>query len=459
LSGKLTLGGNVTATLVKASEHNPMMVKCSLEDHFVSRTPVPVVFFYRKKIPSELFINSLRYVLKDFPIFAGILIQQKDGQLYIDCNNQGVEVSIFQSPLSLFDQLKNFSKLARTTFVNLIEPKEILKYRKPVLSIKLSYYSDGMAIGYYFHHSIGDFSTLMEFLRALSAHAKGEVYSLPSIAEDRVRYMLDWLKKEGYKQDKGKPCRLKSITLFDAFQFIKLLFSPKQGGYLYFTHDEIETLRSTLMEKSGCKLSQNDVLCAHLLETISRCRSDKADTYYASLFVNYRKLINLPANLLGNFIDMIPVRYTKPVSADTLAGTINHSVRNYLQTHFDPYGAAEFLKQKGEGVKFESVIPEVLLPKYKNLIISNWSNSGVYSIDFGIIAPYLFMPVGKKARFPWLSSIVEGFHNRGLLVSIVLPKKIGRRLFSSEMLQAMHRYRGDITPEDKAVLDANPWCH
>ncbi len=84
-----------------------------------------------------------------------------------------------------------------------------------------------------------------------------------------------------------------------------------------------------------------------------------------------------------------------------------------------------------------------------------WSNFSVYSIDFGIAEPYLFLPIGQDL-VPWVSCIVEGFENKGLLVSLLLPAKTMNRFIQSDMLQYIHRYRKEIK---ESLADEKQWYY
>lgn len=441
--------------LVHAIEHHPQQIKCSLSDHFVFRAPVSVAFFYRQKIPPELIISSLQHTLKDFPVFGGIL-SEREGQLYIDCNNQGVSVSIIEHDSSLFQKMQNFQKTSPDTFVNLFDPAKCVKKRLPLLTIKLSYYKDGMVIGYCWHHSVGDISTFMEFVRALSTHAKGSLYPVPVILQDRENY--DKLHVKNLRKTRIGETSLKVLSLKDIAQFIWGLCSSKKGLYLYFTQDELAELKKDLSEQTGLQLSRNDALCGHLLHVLASCRDDISRVHHASIIINYRKHLNIPSNVLGNYIDAIPIKSSFPHEAAVIASSINQKVQNYLQDQFDPNYAEEFVAKNGGIKNVKWIIPTELLPQYKNLIFSNWCNQEVYSIDFGIEKPFLFLPVG---RFPisWVACIYEGFENKGLIVAIVLPSKVGEKLMSEKMLKELHQYRHMISREDAALLNNNPWCY
>jgi hypothetical protein len=425
--------------LVKALEHQQQSIKCSLNDHFVSCTPVPVVFFYRAIIASNLIVEALQKVLQDFPIFAGILVKRSH-QLYIDCNNQGVQVKITHSDTSLFQILSNIKHLQKATFVDLINPTQTFRKHMPLLNIKLSYYSDGMAIGYCWHHSVGDMSTFMEFLKAISACAQGKNYQKSLIVEDREDYLKQWVTNQIQITREKQSTNLKYLTFTDIFYFLKQIFLPKRSVYLYFNNDEIENLRETLSNKVGQKLSRNDVLCAHLLDLLTICRKDDSTRHNTTIVVNIRTRIGILTNVLGNYLGAVSVSFLKSNNVEVIARDINLSVKNFLNNSFHFNETQEFVQKCGGIKKINRIIPEAFLPKNKNLIISNWTNFGVYSIDFGICIPYLFLPVGETP-LPWVSCIVEGFDNEGLLITMVLPSKVGKQLEHPSICSRIHSYR------------------
>lgn len=153
--------------LIKAEKHHYQRIKCSLSDLFVARAPVSVVFFYQVIISEEKLIQALKKVLTDFPIFAGILIK-KNHQLYIDCNNQGVQVRIehLTVPLSMTPEL---TTLSADNLVDIISARQALKYQKPLFTIRLRYHPNGMTIGYSFQPtSIQDFLQKFHELKKLN---------------------------------------------------------------------------------------------------------------------------------------------------------------------------------------------------------------------------------------------------------------------------------------------------
>ncbi|MCX7115103.1 MAG: acyltransferase [Gammaproteobacteria bacterium] len=413
--------------LVKALEHRPQRIKCSLVDHFVSSIAVSMVFFYRTQIPSAVIVAALQDVLKDFPIFSGALKRQ-NRQLYIDCNNQGVQVNIVHIENELPQILPDCHALNTSEFVDVVHPYHPFKRYKPVLTIKLSYHVDGLAIGYSYHHALGDAATFMIFLNALSARVQQREYPLGTIADDReLEFEIPRDKKGSSVQEQNPLRRLIVLRFMDIFRLIKNVCLPKRHLYLYFSQEQVMALRQRLSEKAEQKLSRNDAISAYVLKALAYCRKDKAACHYATMVLNMRPRVGMPFNVLGNFIDTVFVKFPHDHPVEAIAKDIHESVNHHQDESFSYQRSQDFFRENGGLKRLWRIIPEAFLPQYKNALVSNCSNAGFYSIDFGIKAPYLFLPVWRFP-FPWMSCVMEGFANEGLLVYTVLPSGVAKRL-------------------------------
>jgi hypothetical protein len=401
----------VDSFLIKAQQTTSLQIQCSLSDHLAVPAPISVVFFYRQAIPKERIVEALQNVLVDFPLFAGRLVKTAEG-LSIDCQNQGVRMSVVHCA-SLPDNMAQF--------VDPIKPFKSLTHQAPVLHIQLNYCQDGMAIGYCWHHSLGDMATFMEFLKALSASAQGKSYPPPHMVTDRMRCLehMPLCKKE-------KSLRLKILGVMDVCRLMKHVYSKRECVYLHFTEEEIGALRQQLSERTGLPLSRNDALCAHLLELTTHYRRDPG--VYLSLAVNMRSRLKLPPNLLGNFSDLVSIPIEKPRAIETTAKAVHGAIHNYLNDYFQhPQILQEWVDAHDALGKLRRLIPESLLPELNHLIVTNWTHFDVYSIDFGIVSPYLFLPIGRSP-LPWAACIVEGCDNQGLLVTLIVPATVAKKI-------------------------------
>ncbi len=428
--------------LIKSKEQTDLQIKCSLIDHFSFQKPVSTVFFYGKRIEKDLIVSAFEQALKDFPLFAGRL-KREAGDLYIDCNNKGIGITTVDSDIRLSELLSKFSELSPSSFVNEIDPWATEKEGSPVLKVKLSYFPDGMAIGYSWHHSVGDMATFMQFLKAVSASAKQENYPPPIILKDRendIQVPPEVVSKQ------AKPVTLKMLSWNDIFQFAKMLSFPADTVYLYFDNEELAALQAALSAEANQKLTRNDVLCGHLLEVVAQCREDASDAQQASIAMNARGKLKVDPNTSGNILDIASISLPKNSKPVEFAENIHHNIANHT---FDFQTGREFVSQNGGLQKVHWMFPKAFLPENRNLLMTSWANFGVYEIDFGIAPPDLFFPVGR-VLLPWAARIVEGFHNQGRLVALNLPVGIAKKLVQPEVLEKIHKYR---PPQSQKPVD------
>lgn len=429
------------ALLVKAHTYQSQRIKCTVADHFVSQYPVSVVFVYQKMIPEQLITEALQHTLNDYPLFAGRLIQI-DNHLYIDCNNQGIGLKMVYSDnnLDLIGMKSDIGSLDLTRFVDVINAKTALKKQTPLLTIQVNYYKNATVIGYSWHHSLGDMASFMFFLKSFSACAQKQCYEMPIMPLEREQYLMQWIDNHMTLSNKKHKNPLKILNGLDFLRLLPHFFMPKKSIYLHFTEEEITSLKTSLSEAIGHKLSSNDSVCAQVLNCLSSCRDDDEKIHTASIVVNFRSRIGLQPTVQGNFIDTAKVTFLKDSPPEDIADKINYSVAHYVEDSFCPKEIVDFIEKKVGYKNIGRTIPEDLLPHYKNLVITNWSHFGVYSIDFGIEAPYIFLPLAQSP-LPWMGLIVEGFENKGLLVKVILPSRLAKRFSKPKMLEKIHRYR------------------
>lgn len=180
---------------VQANNHTQQMITCSFIDQLIKNIYVSVIFFYRKSIHFDLLIDSLKQVLNDFPIFAGVLININH-HLCIDCNNKGILFSISNDDSTLEQVIKELPTIKATRLVDIINPKKAIFTQSPIMTIQLTYFTcGGMTLGVCWHHSIGDMHSFMCFMRAWSKTARKEAYVLPLIVKDRDKYIEENLQK------------------------------------------------------------------------------------------------------------------------------------------------------------------------------------------------------------------------------------------------------------------------
>jgi len=427
--------------LLKAKSHSHQLIKCSVLDQFLQNLPVPVVFFYKKAVDPDLLKNSLQKTLEDFPLFSGRL-KVVDGRLYIDCNNTGVSFSIKKQDITMDQLLEKLFEVKKELLIDIIRPKEALSSQGPVFSVKINYFScGGMSLGLCWHHSIGDMHTFMQFMRAWSNITSGKSHFAPLIVEKRDDYFQKLVKDDN---STGVP-NIRYLSLKEMLQYaLYIMFSGKKQLQLsfYFTDEELIRMKNDMQDKTDQKLSTNDVLCAHVFSTINQI-DDYKKQKYLSIAVNVRSRLDLPQNLLGNCVQPLDLLCDPDIDPVSIATNIRKALNNFKQDYRNLYFLMiKFVREHGDVNKIGRFIPKALDPINRNLLISSWSNFGVYEISFLDVYPFLFFTFGEYP-FPWISSIFEGFSRTGLIYNVFLPTDLGNKIIQKDSLTLMHKYRSD----------------
>jgi shikimate O-hydroxycinnamoyltransferase len=418
--------------MVQGNHHIQQVITCGIIDQLFANLPISVVFFYKESVECNILTDSLKIVLSDFSIFAGRL-KKINNNLCIDANNQGIIFSITKDDCSLDHVIEELPKIKKERLVNLINPQKVISNQSPVMTIKLTYFAcGGMSLGISWHHSIGDMHTFMQLMQAWSNTVNGNKYIAPLIVEERDLYL-----QEKLKENNNTIPSVRYLSIKELFKLIFYIFSSGQNKFLlqfYFSKNELNNIKQAFLENTQKSLSINDVLCSHLSSIIS-----EVDQYhkerYLSIIINYRSRIELPENLLGNFISTINVAASDTVNVFQIAKDLRESINNF--------------QEKGGTKKINRFVSEGINPLKRTLFITSWVNFGIYDIIFGQSKPFYFSYFGEPP-FPWISAITEEFSNNGgLIYSAYLPSKLAKNLKQNENLQKIHKYRNqkEVIPE------------
>ncbi|AFZ24136.1 Transferase family [Cylindrospermum stagnale PCC 7417] len=431
--------------LVQVNNHNRQLITCSFTDQLIRNIYVSLIFFYRTSVDSDLLIDALQQTLSDFPIFAGVLINT-DNNLYIDCNNKGVLFSIRKDDFTLDRVIKELPKVNQKRLVNIIDPKKAILTQSPVMTIQLTYFAcGGMTLGVCWHHSIGDMQSFMCFMKAWANKFRKEEYPLPLIVKDRDKYSETNLKKNSNS--------IPGVRYLNRIELLKTVFCILLGAcsrtnlQFYFSENELKNMKQDFLEKTNQNISKNDVLCAYIFKMISDLDVYK-EKRYLSIVVDYRRRVKIPLNILGNYVTNLNTMIHQKVDPYKLAQTLRESLDNFQKQHLDFFSTKEYIERNGGIEKIAQFVPIPIDPLRRNLLISNWTNFGVYNVRFDESYPFFFTSFGDD-KIPWLSKIINGFSNNGFIYSVSLPNKLAKKLIEEDNLRKIHKYRHqeEIMPE------------
>lgn len=431
----------MTTRIVRPFRAERREIRCNFADVAAAGLAVPTVFFFERRLDVDALARGLREALERAPIFAGRL-QRRGSTLHIRCEGQGVPMSTAASTSTSEEAMRELSRGGGQWLVDMLTPRRATRGRDSLLTVRVTHLADGTsAVGCCFHHAVGDMHTFLLFMKIWAASAASEPPPDAEVVDDRVAYIFEHM-----PPDATHSSHLKLLGARELFRFgLFLTLAPRKSRALmiYFGEDEIERMRAAYAS-AGERLSANDAVCAHILSLIAAC-DEGIEAREATLAINLRPRCGLDEALMGNFIGTLPVDVRADDAPRAIAGRIRRGV-----DHF----ASESLDFRATQAYADALGPRALSPRCAAAsldrlnshgpIISNWTKFGAYDVKFEGARPTLFAVIWG-ATIPWFNIIHEGFENRGLLVSTVLPDRVAGRLMSPPVHHRLHAFR---EPED-----------
>jgi hypothetical protein len=312
----------------------------------------------------------------------------------------------------------------------------------PVLSVRITHFADGTsALGYSWHHAVGDFRSLINLLRAWSNQVAGLAYERPIIVEDREAYLESVLPKN------DGPPNLHYMGLVEIGKLVASILTQgrtRRRLTLSFDPDELARMRDSLQSECGQRLSTNDALNAHMCGVISACDPVQRDRKL-SVAVSFRKHVGISDNLIGNMVSTVEVQHdrSKPISA--LALDLRYAIAHLPERYLNHRANLQLVRRHGGLAKVARIMGDAIDPLAGAILVSSVPGFGLYQLDFGAKSPTHFLSVGD-IPLPWLGFVAEGYYNRGLIYEIDLPRRVAERLLSQDGQRQLRRYRTASAP-------------
>jgi hypothetical protein len=413
--------------------------------------PGGLTLAFDDRLDPEPLIHSLQTALESFPIVAGRL-RLHNKKLIIDCKHQGISTSIVEIDQELVEILNNLAAGKSDNICEIIIPRRALKGKSPLMTVRFNQPKDrGTILGIGWHHSVGDMATLMEFLSAWASLSRDETFRKPIITLDRHTTFVESINGRGPAISSIRKMRGLELVRFLAYMLFRA--KKQQAANFYFSNAELNAMRKDLSEKAGQRLSKNDALCAHLAANILPLDPLKR-SHTLTLSVNWRPFLNMPAQLLGNFIGSISLPVAHHTDSAELAHRIRHSVDNSIDAHLDYLANHEEMERGGGHSAATKHISLGINPMNGTLLITSWCGFGLPELKFQGHPCSNFHSI--RPPIPWLSSIFEGPRHEGMCFSIFLPQAMGKSLKSAENVDRVHKYRtiDDSIPPEISRLKA-----
>lgn len=423
--------------LVRSPGASALAVKCAFTDILLQRLAVPVAFFYPGPLDENVLRGGLEQALQLIPLFAGRMREDRGG-LVVECDNSGVPWSTAVADLTLDEAMAAIGAGNASWLLQDVELRRARMARGPVFTVRLTRLKDGGSVlGLCWYHPLGDMHSFMLLMRAWSAAVEGLPLPEVLLVEDREAYLVQHVAPGG----QARPA-LRRVGLGEIVRLIPYLIweaRRKERIEVHFADEEIDAMREQLSAAAGRRLTVNDAVCGHVMELVSSFDDPRRERLLA-IAVNYRARIGLDAGLLGNMVAPMEVPCRPGDDAVRMGTRIRDSVEHYVEEHLSLHASMKYIDEIGGRRQIGRCLPNAFDPLNRTLLVTNWSHFGVYDIAFCGQKPVFFTPAGGTP-VPWAAWLVEGRANRGLFLTIYLPREVALRLTSPAGKARLHRFR------------------
>lgn len=437
----------MSTQLIRPLRARRLEVRCNVGDVIVANLAVHVVFFFERTLDTWALTRAFAHALTNIPIFAGRMAMVH-GAMGIRCEGQGVPFTCESSKRTLGEAIRS---AADDTGLWLVDPVNGATARwgwGPLCKVRVTHLADGAtAIGFSWHHAIGDMQTSMHFMRAWVAAAADTPLTEPLIVEHRAAYLDEKLPADGALKP-GVRC-LGLGELARGALYLAKDARRQRTLSLYFGEDEIGHMRDAY--GSRMRLSANDVVCAHVSEALMRT-DPTVDRRTLAIAVDARNRCGLDPMLVGNIITTLNLDLRRGESAGSIAERIRHHVDHFVDEHCDLRTNQQSLDAAGAW-RAARCVSAAFDPARWNPVVSNWTGFGVYRIQFEDTFTSYFTAL-MKLPVAGLGALLEGEGGRGLVFQISLPPRDFEAASRSAIREYMHRFRRDddeIPPLHRAV--------
>ena len=418
----------VDKSVIRAEAEGPQ-IRCSYIDVMVA-VPVTGAFVFEQTLDADALKEGLKHALAEYPNFAGSL-SGSGTQWFIDCNTRGMRFEVVEHAQTLSETLQ-------------MDPNQTWKKLAPQVSLGLSkrnflsqvrvnhFRQGGTVIGLSWNHSIGDWKTGVNFIRAWSDAVSGRPVEPSLLTTDRDAFT------DKYVEDPSEDSGLKLASLGDLASLgVRMLFSKlgERLTALHFTDEEVAAIRADIQQHSNLRLSANDTLTAHLLTTLNEL-DPRTEARHVSIAVNYRRRKGVPDNAVGNFVNLLMTE-TQP---DDTPVRFAERMRSSLDAWEPPYQSIQkFFESRDKDTLVYRFLPAEV-DVTNGTALSNFNRFGLFDLTFGGGSMTYFIPV-IVASFPWYGIVSEGYGGKGTQIGFNLPRSIVDRLRTPQVQERLHRFR------------------
>jgi hypothetical protein len=439
--------------LIKPTQAQRLDIRCNVGDAMVANLAVHIVFFFERHLDTGALTRAFARALTNLPIFAGRMALV-GGTMRIRCEGRGVPFTSVSSGRTLREAIRSASQDSGGWLIDPVNGATARWGLGPLCKVRVTHLADNAtAIGFSWHHAIGDTQTSMHFMNAWAAAAADKPLAEPLIVEDRAAYLDEHLPAGGAREP-----GVRSLGLAEfARSALYLAKDARKQRTLSFYFGEDEIARGRNAYGNRIRLSANDVVCAHVSEALMKADA-AVDRRTLAIAVNARNRCGLDPMLIGNIITTLNLDVRRGEAASSIAERIRHNLDHFVDEHCDVRINQQFLDAAGAW-RAARCVSTAFNPARWNPLVSNWSGFGAYRIQFEDTFPSYYTPL-MKLPVAGLGALVEGADGRGLVFQMSLPPKEFEAMSSPAVREEVQRFRradDDIPRLHREIHDPVRW--
>src|ERR1700754_2914190 len=328
--------------MISPSHARRLDIRCNVVDVVLSNVANHLVFFFARQLDTKVLADAFAHALTNLPIFAG-RTTLVGGALRIRCRGQGVPFTSVSSDRTLHEAIRSVTEDSGDWLVDPVNGAAARWGFGPLCKVRVTRLADdATAIGFSWHHAIGDMQTAMHFMNAWAAAAADKPLADPLIVGDRGAYLDAHLPADGAREP-GVRCLGLAEIARSALYMAKDARKQRTLS-LYYGEDEIARMREYY--GSRMRLSANDVVCAHVSEALMSA-DPAVDRRTLAIAVNVRNQCGLDPMLVGNIVTALNVDLRRGEGARSIAERIRHHVDTFAGEHCDMRINQKFLDAAG----------------------------------------------------------------------------------------------------------------
>src|ERR1700743_2010946 len=146
-------------------------IRCSVVDVALSNVAIHFVFFFQQQLDTTVLADGFAHALTNLPIFAGRMTLA-GGALRIRCRGQGAPFTSVSSDRTLHEAIRALTEDSGDWLVDPVNGATARWGFGPLCKVRVTHLADdATAIGFSWHHAIGDMPTAMHSINAWAAAA------------------------------------------------------------------------------------------------------------------------------------------------------------------------------------------------------------------------------------------------------------------------------------------------